>query len=221
MSIDSYTTLKTAIGNFIDDADLSTRIPEFITLAEGRINRKLRGLQQQLIATASYDPATNSRYLAEPAGYLEMIDLSVKVASESDNEYKTVSYTPPERILKYYTSAGKPERFTFRNQLEFDRLPDVVYTLRMHFLKKWDIASDETNWVLTNYPDAYLYGSLIETAVYVAEDTRIPYWEKRFNDAIKEINELDDRTRDDGELDVSDLGLMSRRYSGYRIVNDR
>ena len=42
MAINSYSSLQTAVANWLDRSDLTDRIPEFIDLAEARINRALR-----------------------------------------------------------------------------------------------------------------------------------------------------------------------------------
>ena len=42
MAINSYSTLQTAVSNWLDRDDLSDRIPEFISLAEATFNRVLR-----------------------------------------------------------------------------------------------------------------------------------------------------------------------------------
>ena len=42
MAITTYATLKTAVGNFLSRSDLTSRIPEFIALAEDRIAQDLR-----------------------------------------------------------------------------------------------------------------------------------------------------------------------------------
>ena len=42
MAINTYATLQTAVANWLDRSDLTDRIPEFIALAEARMNRNLR-----------------------------------------------------------------------------------------------------------------------------------------------------------------------------------
>ena len=42
MAINTYATLQTAVANWLDRSDLTDRIPEFIALAEARMNRTLR-----------------------------------------------------------------------------------------------------------------------------------------------------------------------------------
>ena len=42
MAIDSYTKLKTSVATWLDRDDLTDNIPDFISLAEDRINRHIR-----------------------------------------------------------------------------------------------------------------------------------------------------------------------------------
>ena len=42
MAINTYSTLQTAVANWLDRDDLTDRIPEFVSLAEATFNRTLR-----------------------------------------------------------------------------------------------------------------------------------------------------------------------------------
>ena len=42
MALGTYTELKDAIADWLDRSDLTARIPDFIALAEARINRERR-----------------------------------------------------------------------------------------------------------------------------------------------------------------------------------
>ncbi len=52
MSISTYAELQTAVGNWLNRADLTARIPEFIELFEARVKRDLRVRQMEKRATA-------------------------------------------------------------------------------------------------------------------------------------------------------------------------
>jgi len=220
MAISTNAELLTAIDNFTDDT-LGARGQELISLAESKINRNLRSLKQQFLATATYDTSATDRSIALPTAFIEMIDLAIKVSTDDDDEYDKLKITPPERLIDYYvTNSGQPYRFTTRNQLEFDRTADQTYTLRMHYLKMWDIGTDSTNWLLTNYPDVYLYGALAEAHEFLIETARATNWERKFDKVINELNDLDERTRDDLELSVADLSNMNQQRYGYNIYGD-
>lgn len=222
MSISTYSELQTAVANWLEDSNLTSRIPEFISLAEAMLNRKLRLLHQEVEATSNYDPSDASRYPDLPTNYIELFDIRIKATGEDDAYYIPLRYIAPDRIYeKYHQTAGKPVWYTIRNAIELDRLPDVVYVLRMHYLKRWDIANDLTNWLLTNYPDIYLYSTLLQAEPYLGNDSRIATWKEMLRDAIEEANEADQMSRDDETLSTNDLSLMSSNYRGYDVVRDQ
>jgi len=53
--------------------------------------------------------------------------------------------------------------------------------------------SNTSNWLLTYYPDAYLYGALIHSAPYLADDSRIQVWAALLKSAIDGINSDSDK----------------------------
>jgi len=48
--------------------------------------------------------------------------------------------------------------------------------------------SNTNNWVLTRYPDAYLYASLSAASIYLVDDQRAVGFEQLAQRAIDEIN---------------------------------
>ena len=68
MALTSYATLQTAIKNALHRSDLDTAIPDFITLAEDKLNKRLRLRGMETRATASI----SSEYVALPSGFLAM-----------------------------------------------------------------------------------------------------------------------------------------------------
>lgn len=218
MAISTYAQLQTAIASYLHTSDLTSNIVDFITLAESRLNRRVRLLQQEVESTASYSGSSNKIQL--PTGFIELLDLKIKKSTDTDYKYEQLIHIPSDRIQEKYTdTTGRPQYYTLRDQIEFERLPDTTYTLKMHYLKRWDIATDLTNWLLTNYPDAYLYGALIEAEPYLVNDQRLNTWIRLFEAAMEEIDEVDQRNRDDEVLSVSDLSAMSNNYT-YDINKD-
>ena len=53
MAIGTFDELKTAVANWLGRDDLTDRIPEFIALAEGRMNRTIFARAQEVRATAT------------------------------------------------------------------------------------------------------------------------------------------------------------------------
>lgn len=222
MALADYSELQTEIANYLHRDDLASQIPTFIKLAETRLNRRFRLLQQEQESTASYDPASNTRFIALPDGFIELLELKSRKQSDTDLDYRPIKHIPSDRILNKYTdTTGQPAWYTLRNQIEFERLPDVIYTVRMHYLKKWDIATDDTNWLLTNHSSAYLYGSLLEAEPYLENDERVGLWKTLHDEVVEELDDLDQRSRDDEELDTTELSQLDTNRYGYDINTDR
>lgn len=223
MSIATYTELQTAVRNWLNrtkSTDVTYgRVPEFIALAESRINRLLRLRNQEQLSTASYSTTDTTRRIALPSGFLEMLTLSIKPAADAAEKYEPLIYKAPERLIdRTQAGTGQPKYYTLRDELEFDRLADASYTLRMYYFKRWDIATDATNWLLTNHPGVYLIGALLQAEPYVKNDERMPLWKALFEEEITELNRLDDRSRNHVEMD---LDPMVDTLSQYNILTDR
>jgi hypothetical protein len=106
---------------------------------------------------------------------------------------------------------GRPEYYTHADgQFNFYPTPDADYTLELlYFAKVPDLASNSDNWLLDDSPDVYLYGSLMHSAPYLQEDTRITVWAQLYAAAVARLNESSDRSRMSGsglKLKVRGLG---------------
>lgn len=218
MALSTYIELQAAIQAEVTNTESAfvTAIPDLIKRAESKINRKTRLREAEQLAFLDYTAAATDRYLALPsksdAGqYVELLNLRHKVATAADSTYQPTQYVEPSRITDYYETQSDNGKlyYTLRDQIEFNRNVSTDHTIMMHFIKAWDLATDSTNWLLTNYPDAYLYGALAETALFWKEDQRVVLWKALFDQALDELNELSQRGRDDAVLDTSELACMS------------
>ena len=63
MAITNYTQLKTAIANWLDRDDLTSKIPDFIFLAEKQIERQVRHYKMVERSSGELD----TQYSAVPA----------------------------------------------------------------------------------------------------------------------------------------------------------
>lgn len=178
--ITNYTTLQAAITNWLHRNDLTTVIPDFISLAESRINRLLsaRGTEIDAVLTAT----AGSAFIDLPADFGSSIALWFEsVSPRRLLIFKTPSeldYVAVESVPNYWAVNG--------SQIQLDRLASEAYSLRLRYLQNLAIASTDTNYVLTNYPDIYLYGALIESAGFIGDDNRIGVWQQKFEQALIE-----------------------------------
>ena len=93
---------------------------------------------------------------------------------------------------------------------EFERPADQAYTLTAIYFKALDLATDSTNWLLTNYPDAYLYSACFEAAVSRRNNDRMAVYKPMRDEIVKDTNKLNSRTQGQ-TLMRHDSSLAGRR----------
>jgi hypothetical protein len=189
MAISTYAELQTAVSNWLDRSDLGSRVPEFIALAEDTINKRLRirAMEQRVTATLS------AEYASLPTGFLEMRNFQLNTSPK-----QTLRFVTPEYIDTFWTGSttGRPVVYTFvGGEIQLAPVPNGSYTGEMDFYEKWDIATDTTNWLLTNAPSVYLYGSLLQAEPFLRNDKRISVWEQRFEKSLMDVENADKRER--------------------------
>jgi len=207
MAIGTYAELQTAVANWLDRDDLTARIPEFIALAEARMNRLLRIRLMEGKYTASTVAA--QRNYALPTGYLQMRNLQINTTP-----IRPCQYVTPEIYDRLYGTSltGTPEIYTIvADEIQLGPVPAGVQTMEMLFYKRITSlsASNTTEAALTANPDIYLYGALMEAEPFIMNDERVGLWAQGFQTAVDNLQQQDDKDRHSG----SALRVMNT--SGY------
>jgi hypothetical protein len=188
MAITTYAQLKTATANWLDRTDLTDRIPEFIELAEANFNRVIR---QPDMITKNDSYSIAGQYTTLPTDTLEIIRIVVDA-----DPVITLEYLTPEELSERratLSGTGKPYFFTIiggsSNQLEVLRSPDQTYTSSIvYYTRIAALVNDsDTNWLLTDHPDIYLFGTLVEAEPYLKNDERVALWSTRLNTALSAL----------------------------------
>tara|TARA_R100001460_G_scaffold26246_2_gene53010 strand:- start:1117 stop:1737 length:621 start_codon:yes stop_codon:yes gene_type:complete len=196
MSITTFAELKTSIADFLNRDDLSTTSETFISLAEANFNRDIRHWRMEKRATANLD----TQFTALPNDFLEPIRKSLNTADHDVLEMVGTAEISTLRAEAGNT-LGKPKFFTIVDgSIEVFPSPDATYTLEMLYYEKIDAlnSGNTSNWLLTNHPDVYLYGSLINSAPYLGEDNRLAVWGSLYQNAVTNINNEGDRAKTGG-----------------------
>jgi hypothetical protein len=198
--ITTYGELKTAIANWLDDDNLTSRIPEFISLCEDRIAQNIR---IRLMETSA-DLTINAQEVSLPTGYLGHRRLYL-----SGNPVRMLNYETPDNFWQSYmsTDTAKPVAFTVEgDNFVFGPAPDTTYTGKILYYKRLTAFSDDadTNTLLTTARGLYLYGSLIEAATYLEDDVSILKWSALFDDLIDKVMTNDKRDRASGVIRMRD-----------------
>ncbi len=185
MSIGTFAELSTAITNWLDRTDLSSRIPEFITLFEAQVNRRLRLRPQTTSVTLT--PSAGSATL--PTDYLEW-----RRVTWTGTPKRELDYVSPSFLSSFNPTAasGTPTYFTIEGEtLKIGLLSttglDFLYAQKVPALT----ASATTNWLLTAHPDAYLFGSLTMSATLTSDADNGRAWNVLTQGILGELWGLD------------------------------
>ena len=210
MAISTYAELQTAVANWLDRDDLTDRIPEFIALAEAKMNRNLRISLMENISTA-ISTVGGQRDYPLPAGFTGMKEFHL-----TTNPLTPLSYLTPEMMSRMWagSTSGKPRAFTLfsdggTRKIKLGPAPDVVYTTSMLYLKKIDNLSvaNPTETMLTENPDIYLYGALLEAEPFLMNDGRVQLWAGLLQKVAQDLQDRDNFDRHSGsELRVMNTG---------------
>lgn len=191
MALATYSDLKTTIANYLARSDLTTQIPDFITLAENRLRRELRIRQMLKVVTAS--TTGNDATLSLPSDFLELRDLHIDSNPDQALEY----YNPNIFFRNAMTKVlGVPKKYTIlASELQFAPIPDGVYTMEMLYYAAPVYLSNAnpSNAFLANCPDALIYASLGEAEPYLMNDERLATWAALYQRAIDSLTTADDR----------------------------
>lgn len=192
MAITDFTTLCTAVADWLARDDLTTRIPDFITLAEAKINRTLLHPGMEARTTVTVDAGSaDPEFIDLPTGFQTMrtVRLSGVVGKPR------LAFMSQTQIDDYRYNidnvTGQPVYFSIvGSELELAPTPNDDFDIEM--LHRANVpaltASNLTNWLLTLAPDLYLYGALLESAAYNKDDQRIGVWGSAFQLCMDQLN---------------------------------
>jgi hypothetical protein len=187
MSITTYAELKTSIASWLNRDDLTSTIPSFISLAEAQINRDIRHYYMENRATANAD----SQYLSRPGDWVETIRLHItSTGTRVLNLISRASMADKRQGAENAT--GEPGFYCHAERgFELFPTPDGTYETELLYYQKIPALSEQNtdNWLLTNHPDVYLYGSLLHSAPFLADDARIPVWAQLYSAAVQRVND--------------------------------
>ena len=192
MALTTYDELKATIADFLNRSDLTVVIPDFVSMAEKRMNREVRHWRMEYRATAS----ASGRYSVLPTDYVEAIRLHLEV---DHRPIELVSYVEMQSLRENNDdTGGKPTSYAItQGEIELFPTPDATYNIEFYYYASIPAlsASQATNVILTNFPDAYLYGSLIHAAPYLQEDARMASWAALYQSAVDGINTDSDNAK--------------------------
>jgi hypothetical protein len=193
MALDTYDNLLTQIIEWSHRGDIGPKIPDFIDLAE----TSMYSNDVELLAVRSMETITTSlttgEFLALPTDYESFRGIRFLTSSNIGK----LTYQAPQQMFNH-VAVGRPSFFTIiGNQIQFDRVPDAEYTVQFQYYKKATplTPSNQTNDILTDYPNIYLFGSLAALFGYAQDTEQEAAYINKFIGAIRGANKADKKGR--------------------------
>lgn len=190
MALDSYSALQASVADWLNRGDLTSQIPDFISLVEGELGRILKGRPMTTSVSVVYD---TTGLLAAPSDMVRPKSMTL----ETDLYGWPIEIKPYEYLIqKQAQLVMGPPRYAALVGDTFHIAPtpdsDTAYTGLLIYDAALEplSATVATNWVLASSPDVYLFGSLSQAAPYLRDDERIAVWEGKYRNALEQIREL-------------------------------
>ncbi len=216
MALSTFSELKSAVANYLNRDDLTSVIPDFITLTENRINRELRARANVSRVTTTTTSGTDIYDV--PADLIELRSVS-KVGTSSTT---ALSYVTPESGTREYGGIvnGSPRAYSsLGKSIKIIPTPDAAYTIELIYYNKLNNLSDSvtTNNILSEFPSLYLYGACLEGAIFLNDSGEIQRFDSIFTRTLTEIQESEEKSRYGGNVMTmtvqGDPGSLVRRGS--------
>lgn len=197
MALTNLTDLQTSIGVWLARTDISTaQINDFITLAETDMeigtydamgNEITPALRVRDMETRNLTFPLTGEYTTLPSGFLEMREVYLS----SSNPMLPLQYVSPAAFDATYlsvTSTPSNAWTIIGDSIRVGPGASATDTLGIIYYSEIPgLVANSTNWMMTKYPNAYLYGALRHAAPWIGDGVMAEAWQTGFVSAIKGI----------------------------------
>jgi hypothetical protein len=113
----------------------------------------------------------------------------IRLAATSNGVTWTLDYIDPAGMSEKASDSGLPTVYTYlNNSIQTAGTGAASYVMDYYQAFTAFSSDSDTNWVLTNSPNVYLYGSLLEAAPFLLDDQRVQGWYSLYVSAINGLN---------------------------------
>lgn len=182
VAIANYGELRLALSDYVDHRNISVVLPRLVQTAESKLNRELRTRYQITSSTLTLVNGT----VALPADFLEMSS----VYGLNGYLYRSGSLGESHRTGSQFSRYSIDGSNLLINGYSGDRSIDYYAAL-----PTLTTSSATTNWLLTRYPDVYLYAVGLEAAKQLKDTELLTVSKTLLDDAMRSLKVDDDRAR--------------------------
>ncbi len=188
--------LRASVKTWLSESQITdATINIAIALAEARINRTLRLLDGE----ANTDITISSGTTAVPSGFRGVVRFNL-----STSPITPLTEMKADQLSDYLRDcpSGKPLFYSLEGNgdllpvFRWAPSPDTTYTAPLTYTKTWQLVEDDdSNTILEDCPDLYLYGALVHGRLKLQEPQRLPDVKGLFDEALAEAKIDDLKTR--------------------------
>ena len=216
MALTTYGEIKTAVADWLERTDLTTVIAaDFFPIAQSKMyygDKGYGGLAdvdplriRAMVSSGALTPSSTGAVTITSgvaSGWLEFIELT-----PSTNYAQSMNYMDPWSFRKKTDALSSTVAPQFIYTIEGGTLyvaPLNTGTINAVWYQKFTALSgaSDTDWIITNAPQVYLFGCLAEAAAYL-QDERLAQFRAQFAGAIKGLNMNDQAQRASGSRPVA------------------
>lgn len=175
--------LKDAVAAYLNRDNMQdAHFAAMVGSAHSKIQRALKEHTRNRVR-AAYEQAAGDAFLPLPTDLIQIIGLYKDGVQL--NQYPSNSREIADFFGNCFIQQG--------TCLELFPTPEAVTEYRLDYyamLGSIDTANEfSTNWVLTYYPDIYIYAVLSEAAIFYRDDSRYQPWTAEFVQRVSELND--------------------------------
>jgi hypothetical protein len=196
----NYQEIVVAAKAYCDryDEELADNMPAFTRVVEAKINNALRTGDQSVRAQLWL--RADQEYYELPSDWGGARE--VEILNEGEQYGRTLTYLAPEQMNKvsrkndssfvgrhnYYTIIAGQIRIAPPGD---DDVLEIVYYQRLPELNN----DEDTNWLTSKNPDAYIFGLCTEIASFAKDEAQYIGYKTRFEEALMAITQDDQEAR--------------------------
>jgi hypothetical protein len=199
-AITGYASLKTAMADTLARSNLTSFLDNFIQSWEEDFLREPKNFGRWM--ETSLSSAIASSVVAVPSAYL-----GLKYAYVNGSPSSRLDRVSLNQLYGRYPRGGTTSTPVWisrdTSNFVFGPEPDSTYTIKGVYWAKPTLirsfaADAAAHWIIVNAPDLALYGSLLHSAPFLRNDSRLGTWQTLYNMALSSYRRLHDEEDNSG-----------------------
>jgi hypothetical protein len=198
----TYATLRSGIAGWLHRSDLESFLPDVVRLAESDIRNDVRVRAMEATATGT----VASNVITLPADLIELRRLVI--------DGYVYTYSDPIEFAELERQGSTDYVFTAIGQT-LKVLTGTSYSL-IYWAPLTELINDsDSNWLLQNAMDVYLWGCLKHASLWAADDQGVMKFDAMYKGAAARINDREAKAMAAGGrmLMGTDIGMTSYNTS--------